>query len=54
MRTENACFYTETDPTVYQEHIKLIREISQVLRKNIVQAVKKQDPQHEGQDIWSA
>lgn len=43
------------DPEVYEQRTQLAREIADVLRRNVVQAVKVSEPvvEGEGRDKWS-
>lgn len=49
MRADALAAQSETDPTAYEQHSFLAREIATVLRRNIVQARKINA---QGEDRW--
>ncbi|TFK42986.1 RF-1 domain-containing protein [Crucibulum laeve] len=53
MRTDALNAQTATEPETYQQHIQLGREIADILRRNVVQAVKVPEPESaEGSETW--
>lgn len=55
MRVDTIRGQTLTDPTAYEENVKLAREVADVLRKNIVQARRTSaTPESQGNEVWSA
>jgi len=53
IRNQNTLLRSETNPKTYEENVKLAREIAQVLRKNVVQAVQVSDAGEEDKEMWS-
>jgi tryptophanyl-tRNA synthetase len=54
MRADAIYARAVTDPAAYEQHVQLAREIADVLRRNIVQAIKvPESGQGEEQDRWS-
>jgi hypothetical protein len=55
MRADAVDARAVTDPAAYEQHVQLAREIADVLRRNIVQAIKVPESAGQGEqrDRWS-
>jgi peptide chain release factor len=55
MRTDAVNARTVTDPAAYEQHIQLTREIADILRRNVVQALKVKESTGQGEEKprWS-
>lgn len=52
MRTDAVSAREELNPEVYEQHTQLARDIADVLKKNIVQAVKTTSSEDEAKETW--
>jgi hypothetical protein len=52
LRNDGVRLRSETDSKTYEEQVKLMRDVAQFLRRNVVQAVKTQRPGDQS-EVWS-